>query len=137
DMLKGAAAPAFKCFQLSSPYASLLAADLDGATAPPAGSPEFFMDIDPSSGALNLWKFHADFTTPSNSTFTGPTSISGVAAFTAPCPTTQDCIPQPGTTQKLDALGDRLMYRLGYRNLGDHESIVANHTVLTAGGNTG
>jgi hypothetical protein len=137
DMLKGAAAPAFKCFQLSSANASLLAADLDGAAAPPAGSPEFFMDIDPSSGALNLWKFHADFTTPSNSTFTGPTSISGVAPFTAPCLTTQDCIPQPGTTQNLDALGDRLMYRLGYRNLGGHESIVANHTVLTAGGNTG
>ncbi len=137
DMLKGVAAPAFKCFQLSNAYASLLAADLDGAAAPPPGSPNYFMDIDPSSGALNLWKFHADFTTPSNSTFTGPTSISGVAPFTAPCPATQDCIPQPGTTQNLDALGDRLMYRLGYRNLGGHESIVANHTVLTAGGNTG
>ena len=29
------------------------------------------------------------------------------------------------------------MYRLAYRNFGDHESLVANHTVLTAGGNTG
>jgi hypothetical protein len=141
DMLKGVAAPAFVCFQLSSAYASLLASDLDGATAPPAGSRNFLMDIDPSSGALNLWQFHADFTTPGNSTFIGPVSISGVAPFTAPCPDTQtnfqDCIPQPGTTQKLDALGDRLMYRLAYRNFGDHESIVANHTVLTTGGNTG
>lgn len=141
DMLNGVATPGFVCFQLSNAFASLLAADWDGATAPPAGSPDFLMDIDPGSGSLNLWKFHADFTTPGNSTFTGPTSISGVAPFTAPCPDTQanfqDCIPQPGTTQKLDALGDRLMYRLAYRNLGDHESIVANHTVLTAGGNTG
>ena len=136
-MLNGVHAPAFKCFQLSSAYASLLPSDLDGATTPPAGSPNFFMDIDPSSGALNLWKFHADFATLSNSTFTGPTSIPGVAAFTAPCPDTQDCIPQPATTQLLDALGDRLMYRLAYRNFGDHESLVANHTVLTAGGNTG
>jgi hypothetical protein len=144
DMLNGVAAPAFKCFQLSSAYASLLAADLDGANPPPAGSPEFFMDIDPNSGALNLWTFHADFANTSNSTFTGPTSIPNVAAFTVPCPETpateqtfQNCLPQPGTTQKLDAIGDRLMYRLAYRNFGDHESLVANHTVLTAGGNTG
>ncbi len=138
DMLAGVAAPRFKCFQLSSAYASLLPSELDGATAPPAGSPNFFMDIDPSSGALNLWKFSFDPATPTNSTFTGPTSISGVAPFTAPCANTQDCIPQPGTTQSLDALGDRLMYRLAYRNFGDHESIVANHTVLNpVGGNTG
>jgi len=136
DMLKGASAPAFKCFQLSTSFASLLPSDWDGATAPPAGSPNFFMDIDPASGALNIWKFHADFATLSNSTFTGPTPILGVAPFTAPCPTTQDCIPQPGTTQMLDALGDRLMYRLAYRNFGGHESIVANHTVLTAAGST-
>src|SRR6266851_960958 len=136
DMLNGVHAPRFVCFQLSSAYASLLPSDLEGATTPPASSPHFFMDIDPSSGALNLWKFHADFTTPSNSTFTGPTPIPGVAAFTAPCPDTQDCIPQPGTTQNLDALGDRLMYRVAYRNFGDHESLVANHTVLTASGNT-
>jgi hypothetical protein len=29
------------------------------------------------------------------------------------------------------------MYRLAYRNFGDHESIVANHTISAAGGNTG
>ena len=37
---------------------------------------------------------------------------------------------------KLDSLGDRLMYRLAYRNFGDHESLVVNHTV-TAGSATG
>lgn len=137
DMLQGVAAPRFVCFQLSSAHASLLASDLDGSMAPPAGSPNYLMEIDPTSSALNLFQFHADFANPSNSTLTGPFSVSGVAPFTAPCPTTQDCIPQPGTTQLLDALGDRLMYRLAYRNYGDHESIVANHTVLTAGGSTG
>ena len=99
-MLSGAAAPAFVCFQLSTAFASLLPSDLDGATAPPAGSPNFLLNIDPGSSALNLWKFHVDFTTPSNSTLTGPTSIPGVAAFIAPCPDTQDCIPQPGTTDQ-------------------------------------
>jgi hypothetical protein len=137
DMIAGVSAPRFVCFQLSSAYASLLPSDLDGPAAPPAGSPNFFMAIDPGTGALQLWKFHADFVTKTNSTFSGPTSIPGVAAFTAPCPATQDCIPQPATTQLLDAIGDRLLHRLAYHNFGDHESIVANHTVLTAGGTMG
>ena len=136
DMLTGVAAPRFKCFTLTNHHASLLAADADGGTAPPAGSPNFVMEIDQVTGGLNLWKFHVDYVTPANSTLTGPIAVAGVAAYTQPCPTTQNCIPQPGTTQALDALGDRLMYRLAYRNFGDHESIAANHTVLTTGGNT-
>ena len=136
-MLSGVAAPAFVCFQLSNAFASLLPSDLDGA-APPAGAPNYLMNIDPASSTLNLWRFHVDFANPNNSTFAGPIAIAGVSPFVAPCLDTQDCIPQPGTTQKLDALGDRLMYRLAYRNFGDHESIVATHTVIApTGGMTG
>ncbi len=135
--INGASAPGLVCFKLSSSFASLLPSDSDGATPPSAGSPNFLMDVDTASLALHLWKFHVDFAHTNNSTFTGPTSLASVAPFTAPCPTTQDCIPQPGTAQMLDALGDRLMYRLAYRNFGDHESLVANHTVVAAGGNTG
>jgi hypothetical protein len=135
-MLSGVAAPKFVCFSLTSAYSSLLPSDFDGALPPP-GSPNFLMNIDPGSSALNLWKFHVDFTTPGNSTLDGPVSIPGTAPFVAPCPGTQDCIPQPATTESLDALGDRLMYRLAYRNFGDHESIVANHTVVAGSGATG
>ena len=39
------------------------------------------------------------------------------------------CIPQPGTSVKLDTLNDRLMYRMAYRNFGDHEAMVVNHSV--------
>jgi hypothetical protein len=85
------------------------------------------------TNALNLWKFHVDFGTPSNSTFTGPTSIP-VAAFSPAC-NGGSCIPQSGTSQKLDSLGDRLMYRLAYRNFSDHILIVwpltATHDRLT------
>ena len=137
DMLNGVHAPRFKCFQLSSAFASLLPSDVDGPTQPPPGSPNYVMNIDAELGTLNIWKFHVDWATPANSTFAGPISIPGTAPFTPPCfPDIGDCIPQPGTTQKLDALGDRLMYRLAYRNFGDHESIVATHTVLTGAGNT-
>ncbi|MGZ4789164.1 MAG: hypothetical protein ACXVZX_11660, partial [Terriglobales bacterium] len=44
------------------------------------------------------------------------------------------CVPQPSTTQKLDSLADRLMYRLAYRNFGTHESLVVNHSVVAGSG---
>lgn len=120
------------CFQLSSSFGGLLPSDLDGATAPPAGSPNFFLNF--GSNSLNLWRFHADFTAPANSTFTGPINIP-VAAFSRAC-NGGTCIPQPGTRQKLDSLGDRLMYRLAYRNRAGVESLVVNHSV-TAGTSVG
>jgi len=135
-MLSGASAPSLVCFKLNGANASLLPSDLDGAGLPPAGSPNFLMNVDPVSNAMNLWKFHVDFANPNSSTLIGPASIPGVAPFSSPCLDTQDCLAQPATTTKLDALGDRLMYRLAYRNFGGHESIVANHTVLTPNGNT-
>ena len=118
------------CFHLSSSFGGLLPSDLDGSTLPPSGSPDFFVNF--GTNSLNLWKFHVDFVTPGNSTLTGPTNIP-VTAFTAACSGGGSCIPQPGTSQKLDSLADRLMYRLAYRNFGDHESLVVNHSVSVGG----
>ena len=131
-MLAGNAATQ-QCFQLSTSYGGLLPSDLDGTTPPPAGSPNFFMNF--GANSLNLWKFHVDFANSANSTFTGPTNIP-VALFSAACSGGGTCIPQSGTSQKLDSLADRLMYRLAYRNLGDHEALVVNHSV-TAGSSVG
>ncbi len=125
-MRSGAPTATQVCFQLSSSFGGLLPSDLDGSTAPPAGSPNFFLNF--GTNSLNLWKFHVDFATPANSTFTGPTNIP-VAAFNVPCSGGGACIPQPATTQKLDSLGDRLMYRLAYRNRAGVESLVVNHSV--------
>ena len=131
-MLSGGPANAI-CMQQNPSVDSLLPADLDGATPPPAGEPNFYLQMVAPSN-LNLFKFHVDFTTPSNSTFTGPTAIP-VASFSEACGR-GTCIPQPGTMQQLDSLGDRLMFRLAYRNFGDHESLVVNHSV-TAGSSVG
>jgi len=121
-----------QCFQPGSSFASLLPADLDlGKTFPPAaGEREFFMSL--GSNSLNLWKFHVDWTNSANSTFSGPTAIS-VAGFSKAC-NGGTCIPQAGTSQRLDSLGDRLMYRLAYRNFGSYESLVVNHSVNPGGG---
>ena len=132
-MLTGAAATQ-QCFSTSTSFGGLLPADLDGARQPPAGEPEFVIGMNSAANGLALWKFHVDWTTPSNTTFTGPTVLP-VAAFSEAC-AGGTCIPQSGTTQQLDSLADRMMYRLQYRNFGDHESLVTNHSV-TAGSSTG
>jgi hypothetical protein len=130
NMLAGNAAKMI-CFQRGTSDFALLPADLDGATAPPAGSPNYEMDL-ASSTKLNLYKFHVDFSVPTNSTFTGPTTLT-VASYTDACASTGTCIVQPSPGEKLDALGDRLMYRLAYRNFGDHEALVVNHSIKAAG----
>lgn len=114
------------CFQQGSSIGGVLPADVDGTTAPPSGSPNYMLFF--GSNNLNLFKFHVDFTTTSNSTLTGPTSIP-VASFTPLC-NGGTCVPQSGTTNQLDSLADRLMYRLAYRNLGTKEALVVNHSVV-------
>lgn len=116
------------CFQQAPTVGGVLPADLDGHISPPPGSPNYLLEFDVN--ALNLYKFHVDFVTPGNSTFTGPIKIP-VAPFTPFCPTVHGCVPQPGGDgTNLDSLGDRLMHRLAYRNFGDHESLVVNHSVV-------
>jgi len=137
-MLTGAAAT-IQCFQQSSSNFGMQPSDLDGATPPAAGTPNFFMELDPDGSAnLSMFKFHVDFVTPSNSTFTGPTLIA-VPAFTPLCAGTgrNACVKQPGSgSDLLEGLSDRLMYRLAYRNFGDHTTLLTSHTVV-AGSSSG
>ncbi len=129
QMITAAGTPGpIQCFQLSTTYGGLLPADLDGTTPPPAGAPNYMVAFDDTANnGLNLWKFHVDWTNSANSTLTGPTKIT-TAAFSPACGG-GTCIPQPSTTQQLDSLADRLMFRLAYRNLGSYESLVVNHSV--------
>ncbi|HEV2476533.1 MAG TPA: choice-of-anchor tandem repeat GloVer-containing protein [Candidatus Dormibacteraeota bacterium] len=115
-------------------YASPLPAGFDGLTPPPAGEPGFALALSGSNG-LALWRLHADFVTPNNSTLTGPITIN-VAPFRELCNGFFSCVPQAAPGGYLASLGDRLMYRVAYRNFGDHESLVASHSVDPgAGGN--
>lgn len=120
------------CAQLSTAYGGLLPGDLDGSTPPPANSPDYFVAF--GTNSLFLWKFSVNWANPTASTFSGPTTLA-VSSFSPACGG-GTCIPQSGTTQQLDSLADRLMYRLAYRNFGDHESLVVNHSV-TVGSSVG
>ncbi len=152
-------------------YGGQLPTDLDGngygasfATPPPAGAPNYFLQLLDSTTAgqdkLLEFKFHVDWSNPANSTFGNgsqngvPVEIS-VADFGLVCNGDQtledrNCIPQVDVDPThdygdvtgsdiggyLDSIGDRLMYRVGYRNFVDHESLVLNHTVNAGPGDT-
>jgi hypothetical protein len=139
-MLSGADAT-MQCFTNDGTSNNLfLPSDVDGTTAPPSGTPNYFLNFDVNDQSLDLWEFQVDWTTPANSTFTGPTNIP-VATFLEPCGDTvtvftpaDNCVPQAGTSEMLGVFGDRLMYRLAYRNFGSYEDLVANHSVQVASG---
>jgi len=107
-----------------------LPADLDGSTPPANGAPNPFVEF-PGSGVYKVYRFHVDWGTPANSTFT-LAGNPGAAAFTLLCSTTSSCVPQLGTGSRLDGLADRLMFRAAYRNFGDHEALVSNYTVSSS-----
>jgi hypothetical protein len=132
-MLTGAAATAV-CFTPQPLDYSFLPGDLDGATLPPSGEPNPFVELWDAT-TLHMFTFHVDFLNTNNSTFTGPTSIT-VRNWTQICATTRACIPQPSPGELVDSIGNRLMFRLAYRNFGDHETLVATHTVKPGAGST-
>ena len=121
-------------------YGGMLPADLDGA-APPEGTPGYFVEWDDSSwlndpqDTLRIWEFHINWDDPSSSTFGANSSYDPnymVATGDVDpnmCGYSRNCIPQPGGTP-LDAISDRLMYRLAFRVWDDGTfSMVSNHTV--------
>ena len=138
-------------------YFGMLPSDLDGSNLPPSapgssgpggsgGSPNYFVEWDDSAwlgdarDTLRIWEFHVDWSDPALSSF----GLSGYApnelvptsnVDPSLCSYLRKCIPQPGTTQRVDAISDRLMYRLAYRRFGDHEALVGNHSVDVDGAN--
>jgi hypothetical protein len=127
-MLAGQAAT-MQCFDVAD-QGGLLPSDLDGTTPPASGTPNYVLNFDFDGTHLNLWKFHVDWDNPANSTFTKTPQIS-VSNFAPAC---DNCIAQPTGGVTLQSLGDRLMYRLAYRQFADHGSLVVNHTVSVSGG---
>ena len=117
----------------------LLNTDIDGKRPPPAGAPNIMM----STGGTQLmkifeddgiyfYKVHVDWGDPSKTSVSAPQKI-GVSPYHYLCDgQLSSCVSQPGTERRLDSQGDKLMQRLVYRNFGNHESILAEHSVATA-----
>ena len=120
---------------------SFVAATFRTGDPPPTGRDEMVLAIDsPATGGVALTQvharfFHVDFATPANSIF-------GVGANHAPnaeitvdpfvdafTNSGWDLVPQQGTTQLLDTLGDKIMTPVVYQNRGGTESLWADSTV--------
>jgi len=117
----------------------MLNTDVDGTRPPPAGAPNIMM----STGGTQLmkvfdddgiyfYKVHVDWNDPTKTTVSPPQKIP-VAPYHYLCNgQLSSCVSQPGTERRLDSQGDKLIQRLVYRNFGDHQSILAEHSVATA-----
>jgi hypothetical protein len=134
-MLLGQPAQAvyFDLYGLDPNLGGMLPSDLDGPV-PPAGAPNYFLQIDDDGfgypqDQIEIWKFSVNWGNPGASTFTQAGLLPTAAFDSDLCAGSRSCIPQPNTNVKLDAIPDRLMYRVQYRNFGSHQTLVLNHTV--------
>ncbi len=110
-----------------------LPADADGLVPPAPGAPgiiaQFAADeFGDAFDGMRFFEFDPDFVTEANTTFVELPTIP-VPGFNPETPSGRTDVPQPGGAPSLDAIGDRLMHRLQYRNFGDYETFVVNHTV--------
>jgi hypothetical protein len=110
------------CYQLGSSFGGVLPADIDGPVVNSA-TPEQFVNF--GTNSLNFWTFTPNFGT--GGTVTGPVNVS-VAAFSKAC-SGGTCIPQTGTSNQLDSLADRLMYRFAHRQYASYDGYVVTHSV--------
>ena len=103
---------------------SMQPADCDGI-APPEGEPGVFITKGDNND-LDVYEFSVDWENPDNTTFEMVYSIP-VSYYNS----NVWGIPQPNTSQELDALSSMIMFRMQYRNMGEHQAMVLNHTVKT------
>ncbi|HDD23978.1 MAG TPA: hypothetical protein ENF52_00885, partial [Chloroflexi bacterium] len=122
-------------------YWGLLPSNLAGLTPPPEGTPNYFASVDMNwSGTddiFHIFEFHTDWNNPANSTFQLVKDIVVAPFDSNMCNGDRSCIPQPGTAVGLDAIADRLMMHLWYRNFGSYDVLVTNHTVDVGGDHAG
>ena len=131
-MLAGNATAAQLCVLTPNSEGGYLPSDLDGPTPPTDGTPGLFLTWQNNNpGQLFLRKLTLNFAA-STVSLSAPTTIN-VANSTLACGNGGTCVPQKGTTQLLDTLGDRMMYRMAYRKFADHERVVVNHSVASGG----
>ena len=135
----------------------ILPADLDGP-APPAGTPNYFVrSVDnaqdpgaPANDRIEVYEATVSWLNGGTFTFNQVLPALTPAAFnimvcnrnglTASLPgvnpvisPVRDCIPQPNEIDTLDALSNRPMMQLKYRNFGTHAALVFNQTIDVAG----
>lgn len=117
---------------------NMLPSDFDGAP-PPSGTPNYFINFKDDAWGyptdrLVIWEFIPDWDTPLASVWQELKVLNTEPFQSYLCDANRwRCIDQPNTGVKLEALNDRLMFRLQFRNFGDYHTLVCNHTVNADG----
>ena len=111
------------CKRTPNTEGGYLPSDIDGPTTPADGTPGLFITWQNNNpGQLFLRKLTLNFAA-GTATMSSPTTIS-TANTSLACGSGGTCVPQSGTTETLDTLGDRMMYRFAIRHFADHDRAV-------------
>jgi hypothetical protein len=116
----------------------ILPSDLDGP-APPAAIPNVFVrtvddrqDLSNPIDRIEIYEARVNWSTPSFS-FARVNTLFPAGFNTMACNRNglgiRDCVPQPGTTATVDALSNRPMMQLKYRDFGSYQAMVFNQTI--------
>src|SRR5438270_13179092 len=97
---------------------------------PPTGSPNYFAVVWQFLNVVSVYKFHADWSNISTSTFSGPFQSLTATSWSQLLAANQT-EQSPGN--KLDTLYFRLMMQNQYTNIGGVESLWNSHTVGASG----
>ncbi|MEP6846980.1 MAG: hypothetical protein ABI861_13295, partial [Panacibacter sp.] len=139
-MLAGNGTATMQKFTLgtTSKFFSMSPVSLEGNSLPPAGTggliaymaDDAWTSTTADGDSIGILEFKVDFSTPSNSRVTTKASLATVAYKSDICSTTRgQCITQPGTSTKLEALHQKIMNKPIYRNFAGYEGIVLSHVV--------
>jgi hypothetical protein len=140
SMLNGAEAADLRTFRfLTSSYTryfTMCPVLLQGTTLPPAGTGGLFAYMNDNFGgslsdSVGIIELKINWAIRGNGSYRTWSSLP-VASFDggATCRFSRGaCIPQPGTTRKLESLERRVMNQPIYRNFGTHQGIVMTHFV--------
>ncbi len=117
-------------FELGTTYYGLLSADIDGTNPPAEGAPCPLVHMRRAgSRGIHVFELSIDWANSSNSSLDLVYELSPAMYSTY----TPGDVPQPNTSTQLDDFMGQALFRLPYRNFGDHESMVFNHGVGVSG----
>jgi len=142
NLYAGAALTSSVGFLANSSIFGMFPANLLGTAAgsmPPTGRQEFFVAESTSGFSFDVRKFTKGANCGGGGSLGSAVSVNqsgyGYPAIKAMGSYTEDMVPQSGTTNRLDSLGDRIMQKVQYRKLGTAESLWVVHTTCGAAQN--
>jgi len=95
---------------------------------PPAGTPNYLVSESAIAFGFEVRKFTAGPNCGAGGTLSAPVSVAH-PGYSVPA----NPVTQPGTSNTLDMVDDRLMQKVHYLNIGGTESLWVVHNVLSAG----